>query len=184
MSSVPPSLMANDFVHGLKRPEIGCCRTYIQRNCSNIMLSNEVSLIWSLGNQPYRCFGKSVYTSMKYIMSLVAVFMASCQSSENATAHQTDYQLCYGIAKYPTYNVWTESRKSQIKKRGVDCRDYESQVNNQINAEKIAKAGAPVNRNYTYVQKEKPRRQVVNNNYYLVTCSSGRVMTSYGCRYR
>jgi hypothetical protein len=86
-----------------------------------------------------------------YLVTALAVIMlGSCGPSMNMVADDTDYRLCYGLAKYPSINVHTKNRKAEIAKRGVDCRDYADRIDEQLDRETVAKASRPVQNISTY----------------------------------
>jgi hypothetical protein len=85
-----------------------------------------------------------------YIVTVLAVMLASCGPSTNMVANQSDYRLCYGLATLPSYNVHNKNRKAEIAKRGVDCGDYADRIDEQIDRERVAEASRPVQNISTY----------------------------------
>jgi len=68
------------------------------------------------------------------IASIMAVLSAcSAPNYENVT----DYSLCYKAAKFG--NTRTGNRNKEIKARGLNCRKYAKKIDDQRDAEKLAK---------------------------------------------
>lgn len=92
--------------------------------------------------------------------SIIALLVASCGPSMNFVENKTDYELCYGLAKYPSYNINTKNRKAEIRKRGVNCKKYEAKIDKQLAQERLASASAPVYRNTTSNSDRALRREL------------------------
>lgn len=78
------------------------------------------------------------------LIFITLTLVASCGPSTNFVENKTDYYLCYGLAKYPSYNIHTKNRKAEIRKRGVDCKQYENRIDKQLAEEELARASSPV----------------------------------------
>ena len=46
-------------------------------------------------------------------------------------ANKTDYKLCYHLATKPSYNLVTTAVKEEVKKRDINCKKYESQIDKE-----------------------------------------------------
>ena len=126
---------------------------------------------------------------VEYVVAGISVMMLSgCVSAEQ----QTDYSICYGLATKPSYNINREAREAEVRRRGINCRVYDSRIDAEVLAEKMAEASAPRVYNANITEENKQERTVTISrpvaneitDYRDLVCKNGRIMTSYGCRYR
>lgn len=96
---------------------------------------------------------------MKVIFPLIittALTVLSACSQEQ----KTDYQLCYKSAKYGS--TMTGQRAKEIKARGLNCKKYAERIDDQMDAERLAKAsrsnsGSPYDDDYNKAYDELQR---------------------------
>ena len=84
------------------------------------------------------------------IAVLSLVLLAGCASSFKGA---TDYRLCYSYAKYPSYNIHTESREAEIRRRGLNCSVYADRIDEEMSEIRRQEAGATKINNSTTVQQ-------------------------------
>ena len=117
-------------------------------------------------------------------LCLTSFLIFSCSSTME---NKTDYQICKGLAEYPSINIHTKSRKNEVAKRGLNCRNFAERIDRELAAESLARKSAPKTYNTyenTYESNSSYNSNSVINDYSDVVCTNGRVMTNYGCRYR
>ena len=110
---------------------------------------------------------------------LVVVVSLNLLTACGKTARDFQYTptavLCERLLNTPTYNIHREGRERALYERGEDCADY-------THLKSRATTVSPQRDNEPSIPRyEPPPQQPIDNPAY---CSGGRVMTSYGCRYR
>ena len=53
---------------------------------------------------------------------------------------ESDYKLCYRLSTAPSYNINLENTEAEVSKRGVDCRQYASEIRQQVLVERLEAA--------------------------------------------
>jgi hypothetical protein len=89
-------------------------------------------------------------TSMALTVGLAVIGISGCASSPK---NITDYDLCYKLATLPSFNINTNAREAEVRKRNINCRVYAGQIDAERNAIALQKAGATRITNKTTVQQ-------------------------------
>ena len=116
---------------------------------------------------------------MRYALIAAIVglgLLAGCASKMDS---QTDYQLCYSSATKPSYNVHNKVRQAEIESRGLNCRKYAKRINQEIAAEREARAGAPRSSSSIYNPPVYNPVTPARNTSHCRVSSSGRRVTCY-----
>ena len=67
------------------------------------------------------------------------VWLSACMGSQpnQSVDHNSDREICYGLASIPSYNIYHEVRLAAVKSRNINCQDYEDQIANQLQLDRI-----------------------------------------------
>ena len=91
-----------------------------------------------------------------WITTLWLVILAGCATSFKGA---TDYRLCYSYAKYPSYNIHTESREAEIRRRGLNCSVYSDRIDEEMSRIELEAAGATQINNRTTIYQPIKREE-------------------------
>ena len=80
---------------------------------------------------------------MKFILNkclfiLLPIFVLNaCSAGNSSVDNQSDLRICKGLAKYGSFNMYYEARVAAVKSRNINCNDYESEIANQLQLDRI-----------------------------------------------
>jgi len=92
---------------------------------------------------------------------------------------KTDYQLCYSKATITKVGPAARVRQAEIESRGLNCRKYAKRINQEIAAEREARAGAPRSSSSIYNPPVYNPVTPARNTSHCRVSSSGRRVTCY-----
>jgi len=76
-----------------------------------------------------------------YLILLMGTILSGCVSQERLQ-QISSFDLCYGLVKYPSYNIHQGTRRKELERRGEDCSQYQEQIANKLAEENEQKREA------------------------------------------